>query len=110
MRRFSLVMLVCLVVAAPGFAATDPYLEKTLKAQMVKKFKTVSPKLKISKVTCVLPKSGITSTCKAYFSENGVTGYIPVMATIHDSGKVSWSTSTPYCLDTKTKKYVSCSS
>jgi len=108
-RRLVLVVAAACAVAGPAAAAyTDPYLEKTLKAAMVKKFKTAAPKLKITKVKCVLPKNGVTAHCKATFTTSGIDGYYPVTATIHDNGQLTWTARSPRCLNPKTKKYAGC--
>ena len=113
MRRRLLVLL-AIFALAPGsaLAAKDPrlvYLERTLKADMVKTFKKQAPKLKLETVTCVLPKSGITSHCKATFTAGGIKGYYPVTAKLHDvGGRLTWTATSPKCWNATKKKYVAC--
>ena len=102
------IAVVAVLAAGPALGATDPYLVKTLKASMIKSFKKQAPNLKITKVTCVLPKDGVTAHCKGYFTAGGTTGYYPVAATIHDSGNLTWTAQSPKCLDPQTKKYTGC--
>ena len=110
MRTFFLAVVALFVFCGVASAAyTDPHLEKTLKTAMIKKFKTAAPGLKFTTMKCVLPKNGVTAHCKASFTDRGVTGYYPVTATLHDSGKLTWTAQSPKCLNTKTKKYVACS-
>ena len=108
MRRFFLLLAVAGIAAGPALAATDPQLNKTLKADMVKAFKKQAPTLKFTTVNCTLPENGATAHCKAYFTVSGTKGYYPVKATIHGNGQLSWTAQSPKCLDTKTKKYTAC--
>jgi hypothetical protein len=108
MRRILLPLLVAAIAAGPALGATDPQLNKTLKADMVKAFKKQAPTLKITTVNCTLPENGTTAHCKAYFTATGTTGYYPVKATIHGSGQLSWTAQSPKCLNAKTKKYAAC--
>ena len=104
------VLLLALFAVAPAAlgAYTDPHLEKTLKADMVKTFHKQAPKLTIGQVKCVLPKNGVTAHCKAYFTISTTKGYYPVKATIHDSGQLSWTASSPQCWNAAKKRYVAC--
>jgi hypothetical protein len=106
--RGILLLLVVGAIAGPALAATDPNLDKTLKADMVKAFKKQAPTLKFTTVSCTLPANGTTAQCKANFTVSGTKGYYPVKATIHDSGKLSWTARSPKCLNTQTKKYTAC--
>lgn len=108
MRQIPLLLTLVAIAAVPAMGATDPQLNKSLKADMVKAFKKQAPTLRITTVNCTLPENGTTAHCRAYFTVTGTKGYYPVIATIHDSGKLSWTAKSPKCLDTKTKKYVAC--
>jgi hypothetical protein len=109
MRRILLILVVAGAVAGPALAATDPHLEASLKADMVKTFKKKAPTLKFTRVKCVLPESGATAHCKAYFIVSGTNGYYPVTAKLHDlGGTLTWTAQSPKCLNTKTKKYIAC--
>jgi hypothetical protein len=113
MRR--LVPILAAAVLAPvAAAATNPqvaYLEKTLKSDMVKTFRTKAPGLKITTVTCKLPASGVTATCTARFTSGPLKGYYPVKATLHDvGGSLTWKTGQPKCANAKTGKPVPCRS
>ena len=108
MRRILLFLLVTAITAGPAASATDPHLNASLKAEMVKTFKKQAPTLKITTVSCVPPTNGTTAHCKAYFTASGTKGYYPVTATIHDSGKLSWTAQSPKCLNATTKKYALC--
>ena len=108
MRSILLVLAVAAIAASAATGATDPKLNRTLKADMVRAFKKQAPTLKFTTVTCVLPENGVTAHCKAFFTVSGTKGYYPVKATIHDSGKLSWTAQSPKCLNPKTKKYVAC--
>jgi hypothetical protein len=112
MRAFFLHVAVCAVVAGAASGATDPrltYLQKTLKANMVKTFKKQAPSLKITTVSCRLPADGVTSHCKAFFTVSKTKGYYPVVAKLHDlGGKLTWTAQSPQCWNPAKKKYVSC--
>jgi hypothetical protein len=112
MRRLLVILAVFAVAPGSALAAKNPrlvYLEKTLKADMVKTFKKQAPKLTLTKVTCVLPKSGATSHCKASFTTSGIKGYYPVVAKLHDvGGTLTWTASSPKCWNAAKKKYVAC--
>ena len=108
MRRILLLFAVAAVAAGPAFGATDPHLNKTLKAALVKAFQKQAPTLKFTTVTCVLPENGVTAQCKAYFTVSSTKGFYPVKATIHDSGRLSWTAQSPQCLNTRTGKYTAC--
>src|SRR6266566_1823575 len=108
MRRILLLLAVVAIAAGPAMGATDPQLNKTLKADMVKTFKKQAPTLKFTTVNCTLPANGTTAHCKAYFTVSSTKGYYPVKATIHDSGALTWTAQSPKCLNTATKKYVAC--
>jgi hypothetical protein len=108
MRRISLLLALVAIAAGPAVGATDPQLNKTLKADMVKAFKKQAPTLRIRTVTCTLPQNGTTAHCKAFFTVTGTKGYYPVTATIHASGKLSWTAQSPKCMNAKTKKYAPC--
>ena len=114
MRRLLLVLAACCVAAGPAAAAKDPrltYLQNTLKADMVKTFKKQAPSLKLSTVTCVIPKSGATSHCKAFFTVGKTKGYYPVTAVLHDlGGKLTWTARSPKCWVAAKKTYLACSS
>ena len=114
MRRLVPTILAAAVLVPTAAAATNPelaYLEKTLKADMVKTFKRQAPGLTITTVTCRLPSDGITATCTARFTSGSVKGFYPVKATLHNmGGALTWKTGTPQCTDAKTGKAVSCRS
>jgi hypothetical protein len=109
MRQILLLLAVAGIVAGSALGATDPKLNRTLKADMVKAFKKQAPTLKFTTVTCVLPKSGSTAHCKAFFTVSGTKGYYPVTATLHDlGGTLTWTARSPKCLNPKTQKYIAC--
>jgi hypothetical protein len=112
MRRLLPLVLVCAVVCGSARGATDPrlvYLQKTLRADMVKTFKKKAPRLTIGTVTCVLPKAGVTSHCKATFTVGPIKGYYPVVAKLHDvGGTLTWTASSPKCWNAAKKRYVAC--
>jgi hypothetical protein len=111
MRRFVLLALAAALLAPAAGAATNPeqlYLQKTLKAAMVKAFKKQAPGLKLTTVTCKLPSSGTVARCVAHFAAGRVKGYYPVKATLHESGTMSWTTSAPTCFSATTNKRVAC--
>ena len=109
MRQTLLLLAVAGIVAGSAFGATDPKLNRTLKADMVKAFKKQAPTLKFTTVTCVLPESGSTAHCKAFFTVSGTKGYYPVTAKLHDlGGTLTWTAQSPKCLNTNTKKYIAC--
>ena len=112
MRSLLLVALICALAAGAASGATDPrlaYLQKTLKANMVKTFKKQAPRLEITTVSCKLPANGITSHCKAFFAVGTTKGYYPVTAKLHDlGGKLTWTAQSPKCWNPSKKKYVAC--
>ena len=112
MRSLLLLVVVCAVAAASASAAIDPrlaYLQKTLKANMVKTFKKQAPRLELTTLTCKLPKDGVTAHCKAFFAVSGTKGYYPVTAKIHDlGGRLTWTAQSPKCWNAAKKKYVAC--
>jgi hypothetical protein len=112
MRPLLLLVLVFAVAAGAASGATDPrlaYLQKTLKANMVKTFAKQAPTLKLTTLSCTLPKDGATAHCKAFFTVKGTKGYYPVVAKLHDlGGKLTWTAQSPQCWNAAKKKYVSC--
>jgi hypothetical protein len=111
--RLLLILLAAVLLAPVALAAKKPdprlaYLQKTLKTDMVKTFKKQAPKLKLTTIKCVLPKDGVTSHCKASFTDAGVKGYYPVTAKLHDVGTLTWVAKSPQCWNPAKKKYVSC--
>jgi len=112
MRWLALCVLAAAVFVPVAGAKTDPrlaYLQKTLRTDMVKTFKKQAPKLKITTVKCVLPKDGVTSHCKASFTDAGVKGYYPVTAKLHDlGGTLTWVAKSPQCWNPAKKKYAAC--
>jgi len=113
MRSLLLLVLVFAVAAGAASGATDPrltYLQKTLKANMVKTFKKQAPSLKLTTLTCKLPANGITAHCKAFFTVSGTKGYYPVVAKLHDlGGKLTWTAQSPQCWNAAKQKYLACS-
>jgi hypothetical protein len=111
MRRLLPLVALSVLIPSVAVAAVDPrvaYLQKTLKADMVKTFKKKAPRLTIGTVTCVLPKDGTTSHCKATFTVGPVKGYYPVVATLHEVGTLTWTASSPKCWNATKKRYVAC--
>ena len=109
MRRILLLLAIAGAVAGPALAAKDPKLNETLKADMMKAFKKQAPTLKFTTVSCVVPESGSTAHCKAFFTVSGTKGYYPVTAKLHDlGGTLTWTAQSPKCLNPKTKKYIAC--
>ena len=113
MRPLLLLVLVCAVTAGAAAGATDPrlaYLQKTLKTNMISTFKKKAPSLKITTVSCKLPKDGSTAHCKAFFTVSRTKGYYPVTAKLHDlGGRLTWTATSPKCWNPAKKAYVSCS-
>jgi len=114
MRRLLLVLAAFSVAVTPAVAAKDPrlaYLQNTLKADMVKTFKKQAPSLKLTTVTCVIPKSGAVSHCRAFFTVGKTKGYYPVTARLHDlGGKLTGTGRSPKCWVAAKKTYLACSS
>ena len=112
MRRLLLLAILSVLITGVALGATDPrlvYLQKTLKTDMVKTFKKKAPRLTIGRVTCVLPKDGVTSHCKATFTVGPIKGYYPVVAKLHDvGGTLTWTASSPKCWNAAKKRYVAC--
>ena len=112
MRSLFLLVLVAAVAAGGASGATDPrlaYLQKTLKANMVKTFKKQAPALKLTTLSCTLPKNGVTAHCKAFFVVSKTKGYYPVTAKLHElGGKLTWTATSPKCWNAAKKTYVSC--
>jgi hypothetical protein len=112
MRRLALLALLTALVPATALGATDPrltYLQKTLKADMVKTFKKQAPKLMITTLACTLPKDGVTAHCKASFTDGPIKGYYPVVAKLHEvGGTLTWTASSPKCWSVAKKAYVAC--
>jgi hypothetical protein len=111
LRVVAACLLVAAVLAAAAGAATNPEqlrLEKTLRANMVKTFKKRAPSLRITAVTCKLPRNGTVARCTARFTTGSVDGWYPVKAVLHDSGLLTWTATSPKCFDAKTKKRLPC--
>src|SRR5262249_41066165 len=112
MRSLLLFALVFAVAAGAASGATDPrlaYLQKTLKANMVKTFKKQAPSLELTTLSCKLPANGVTAHCKAFFRVSGTKGYYPVVAKLQDlGGKLTWTAQSPQCWNAAKKKYVAC--
>jgi hypothetical protein len=111
-RRAALVIAVFALSGGIATGAVDPrlsYLQKTLKADMVKTFKKQAPNLTITTVTCKLPTDGVTSHCKAFFTVSHTKGYYPVTAKLQDlGGKLNWTAQSPKCWNAAKKRYVAC--
>jgi hypothetical protein len=104
-------LLAAAVFAAGAGAATNPEqlrLQKTLRANMVKTFKKRAPSLKITTVTCKLPRNGTVARCTARFTTGSVKGWYPVKAVLHDSGTLTWTATSPKCFNAKTNKPIPC--
>ena len=112
MRSLLLLVLVAAVAAGAASGATDPrlaYLQKTLKANMVTTFKKQAPSLKLTTLSCKLPKDGTTAHCKAFFVVSKTKGYYPVTAKLHElGGKLTWTATSPKCWNAAKKTYVAC--
>jgi hypothetical protein len=110
-RRLLLSALAALALASTAAAAANPEqlrLQKTLKAAMVKAFQKQAPKLKLTTVSCRLPKSGTVARCTAHFKVSAVKGYYPVKVVLHETGTISWTASSPKCFDAKSGKKLPC--
>jgi hypothetical protein len=83
-----------------------------VKAAMQKKMKTVVPGLKMTKVTCTVPKKAksLAGTCRARFTvtKYRLNGVYRVKASMSGNGVVKWATSSVSCTDSKTKKPIAC--
>ena len=113
MRSLLLLVLVFTVATGVASGAADPrlaYLQKTLKANMVKTFKKQAPSLRLTTLSCKLPANGSTAHCQAFFTVKGTKGYYPVVAKLHDlGGKLTWTAQSPQCWNAAKKKYLACS-
>jgi hypothetical protein len=83
-----------------------------VKAAMQKKMKTVVPGMKMTKVTCAVPKKAksLAGRCQARFTvaKYNLNGVYQVKASMNGNGVVTWSTSSVKCTDSKTKKPIAC--
>src|SRR5258705_488790 len=86
MRRILLLLVVAGIAAGSAHAATGDgaKLAVALKANMVHAYKTSSPELAFTKVTCVLPNMATSAHCKAHFTitSQRVIGWFNVTASI----------------------------
>jgi hypothetical protein len=106
-----LAAVLALTSAAQAATGDGLKLATALKANMVRAYKTSSPELAFTKVTCALPNMATTAHCRAHFTitSQRVVGWFNVTATIdRSSGGVRYRTAKPICKDSKTGAPVGC--
>lgn len=103
------------VLAGTGAAlgatpAENAAFAKGLKKEIGPAFEKSAPKLVLGKVTCVLPSNGAVVQCKAHFAypTGGLNIVYKIKATLLETGKLRWTTTTHTCTYAKTGKPVSC--
>jgi hypothetical protein len=109
----TLLVVAVLAFAGSAQAATGDgaKLAAALKGNMVRAYKTSSPELAFTKVTCVLPSMATTAHCKAHFTivSQRVIGWFPVTASIdRNTGGVRYRAAKPICKDSTTGAPVGC--
>jgi hypothetical protein len=121
MKRIAALVLVATLALTAGTttaAAQAPdknasaLLAGAVKQAMQKKLKGMVKGLKVTKVTCRVPKKAksLSGKCTARFSVTRVNlnGVYRVSARMNGSGVLNWSTSSVTCTDSRTKKPVAC--
>ena len=111
LRALLVVAALALTGSAQAATGDGAKLAKALKANMVRAYKSSSPELAFTKVTCVLPNNATTAHCKAYFTitSQRATGFFSVTASIDRStGGVRYRTAKPICQDSNTGAPVGC--
>jgi len=102
--------------AGPAAAKIDPsasaVLAAALKPAMQAKLKKSVPGIVVKKVTCYVPTTSklISGPCRAAFTvtKYRLDGVYRAKATLNSRSRLSWSTSSVSCTDSKTHKKVNC--
>jgi hypothetical protein len=103
-------------VAGPASAAIDPsasaVLASALKPAMQTKLRKTVKGLVVTKVKCVVPTTSklITGKCTARFTvaKYKLDGVYRAKATLDSRSRLSWSTTSVSCTDSRTHKKVAC--
>jgi hypothetical protein len=102
--------------AGSARAANDPsaaaFLAGALKPAMQKTLKAKVPGLVVTKVTCYVPSTSadIKGKCTAKFqvTKFRLLGVYQAKAALSGRGKLTWSTTSVACTDSKTHKKIPC--
>jgi hypothetical protein len=103
------------LVAAGAASAAYPkaeiqYADKTMKGSFTAWAKKNLPGTTVGKVSCVLPSSGNVIHCTIHVSapKNQEHIVFKVKGTLHDSGQLTWVSTSHSCTDSKTGKPFAC--
>jgi len=86
------------------------YANKTMKASFTAWAKKHLPGTRVGAVSCKLPSSGNVIRCTVHVSapQNRENILFKVKGTLHDSGQLTWVSTSHSCTDSKTGKPFSC--
>jgi hypothetical protein len=114
MRLAGVFALLGLLLAGAASAAYPKagiqYADKTMKASFTAWAKKNLPGTKVGTVSCKLPSSGNVIHCTVHVSapKNQENIVFKVKGTLHDSGQLTWVSTSHSCTDSKTGKPFSC--
>jgi hypothetical protein len=108
--------IAALGLASQAGAKIDPsasaILASALKPQMQKTLKAKVPGLVVTKVTCYVPTTStlIAGKCTAKFSvtKARLLGTYQATASLSNTSRLKWATTSVSCMDAKTHKKVAC--
>jgi hypothetical protein len=108
---FSLLALLTAGAASAAYPKAEiQYANKTMKASFTAWAKKKLPGTKVGRVTCKLPSSGNVIHCTVHVSapKNRENIVFKVKGTLHDSGQLTWVSTSHSCTDSKTGKKFAC--
>ena len=114
MRAAATVALLALLTAAAASAAYPKaeiqYANKTMKTSFSAWAKKNLPGTKVGRVSCKLPASGNVIHCTVHVSapKNRENIVFKVKGTLHESGQLTWASTSHSCTDSKTGKPFTC--
>ena len=113
--RAALAAAVLALVATGAASAAYPkaeiqYADKTMKGSFTAWAKKNLPGTTVGKVSCVLPSNGNVIHCSVHVSapKNRENIVFKVKGTLHDSGQLTWVSTSHTCTDSKTGKPFAC--
>jgi hypothetical protein len=103
-------LLVFAPLAVAATPAQNAAFAKQLRPQIKPVFEKQAPQLVLGKVTCLLPRNGNVIHCKAHFTYPKARANIVylIKATLLDTGKLKWTTTSHSCTDARSGKKLPC--
>ena len=108
---FVLFSLLTTTAASAAYPKAEiQYANKTMKASFTAWAKKHLPGAKVGAVSCKLPSSGTVIRCTVHVSapQNQENILFRVKGTLHDSGQLTWVSTSHSCTDSKTGKPFAC--